>query len=255
MLSDTSCLTFLDVSSSDLIQKCCLACIDVTENSANGTSELALLSLEEDTVISQDTAFFFFLQLFSFKYIVLDLFFSFFSSLLWDFDFCWCIFLSLQLFSDSIDFFFLLLCHMESFLLFELYSFFLLLSKLFFYLFLLSLFLLLFFSDPLLLKFELSNSSLLFLLEFLLLFLFLSCQESCCIHWFSAFLVFIFFSILDWLGLLFFLLYFLLFAFLLNFCLLRGLSFLLRVLSNIFSLFLFSSFFVFLFQFLSLCFG
>jgi hypothetical protein len=144
---------------------------------------------------------------------------------------------------------------MESFLLCNPHYFFLLLSNLLFYLFLYSLFLLLLLSDPLLLKLELSNSSLLFLLEFLLLFEFLSCQKGCCIHWFSAFLAFILFSILDWLGLLFLQLHFLLFTFLLYFYLLRGLSFLLSVLHDIFSLFLFSSFFVFLFQFLSLCFG
>jgi hypothetical protein len=61
LLSDTSCFAFLDVGFSDFIQKSCLACVYVTEDSADGAPELALLSLEEDTVISQDAAFFFFL--------------------------------------------------------------------------------------------------------------------------------------------------------------------------------------------------
>ena len=52
LLGDTSSLAFLDVGTSDLVQKGSLTGIDVSQDGANGASELSLLPFEENTVVS-----------------------------------------------------------------------------------------------------------------------------------------------------------------------------------------------------------
>lgn len=108
LLSNTTSLAFLNVSTSNFVQKSRLACIDVSQNGAYGASELTLLSFEENTVISQNAAFFLFLQ---FLFLGFELLLCFFNGLLRSLLF-WCIFLGFNLlFSGfgSLNFFSLLL--------------------------------------------------------------------------------------------------------------------------------------------------
>lgn len=168
LLSNTSCFTFLNVSSSNVIQKGGFTSINVTKNGTNWASELSLFSFEINSIISQNAALFFLFKFISLLFFGFQLFFCFLSILYFCFCFHWAIFLSFELLSDSFHFFFLFFGHMKPFFLFKFDTLLFFLSNSLLLFLLLSLSLLFFFSQSFLFHFVLPNFSLSLLFEFLL---------------------------------------------------------------------------------------
>jgi hypothetical protein len=105
LLGDTTCFTFLNVSSSDFIKKSGFTGIDVTQDGADGTSELTLSSLKVNTIVSEYTAILF---LFEFIFFYFQLLLTFFFWLLSFIGFFRGVLLCIQLFSRPLEFLFLL---------------------------------------------------------------------------------------------------------------------------------------------------
>jgi hypothetical protein len=104
-LGNTTRFTFLNVSSSDFIKKSCFTGIDVTQDGADGTSELTLSSLKVNTIVSEYTAILF---LFEFIFFYFQLLLTFFFWLLSFLGFFRGVLLGIELFSRPLEFLFLL---------------------------------------------------------------------------------------------------------------------------------------------------